>query len=134
MSWNEYIFQGHGPDKINVCKLQSGCLFGELAILYNCRRTATIISTATVTLWSLERTIFQTVVKSAGKNKDQERYETIASVKDIKHLSEEKLRKIADCLEEETFENNQCIIKQVKYEICSIQRGAAYSCTRIVGT
>ena len=106
-------FQGHGPDKTVVCNLLQGCLFGELAILYNCRRTATITSKTKVTLWSLERTIFQTVVKSAGKNKDQERFETLQSVKDLKQLSEEKLRKIADCLEEETFEDNQCIIKQV---------------------
>ena len=96
-----------------MCNLLQGCLFGELAILYNCRRTATIMSKTKVTLWSLERTIFQTVVKSAGKNKDQERFETLQSVKDLKQLSEEKLRKIADCLEEETFEDNQCIIKQV---------------------
>jgi len=106
------VTKGHGPDKQTVCNLLSGCLFGELAILYNCRRTATITSTTKVTLWSLERTIFQTVVKSAGRNKDQERYETIALVKDLKLLSEEKLRKIADCLEEETFEEGQCIIKQ----------------------
>lgn len=106
------VTKGHGPDKQTVCNLVSGCLFGELAILYNCRRTATITSTSKVTLWSLERSIFQTVVKSAGKNKDQERFETIASVKDLKLLSEEKLRKIADCLEEETFEAGQCIIKQ----------------------
>ena len=38
-------FQGSGPDKVDVCKLGAGSLFGELAILYNCRRTATITST-----------------------------------------------------------------------------------------
>jgi hypothetical protein len=53
------------------------------------------------------------VVKSAGKNKDQERFETLSAVKDLNALSEGKLRKIADCLEEETFDKNQCIIKQV---------------------
>lgn len=53
-------------------------------------------------------------MKSAGKNKDQERFETLSAVKDLNALSEEKLRKIADCLEEETFDKNQCIIKQVE--------------------
>jgi len=106
------VTKGSGPDKVDVCKLGAGSLFGELAILYNCRRTATITSTEQVILWSLERTLFQMVVKSAGKNKDQERFETLSAVKDLNALSEEKLRKIADCLEEETFDKNQCIIKQ----------------------
>ena len=30
-------------------------------------------------------------------------------------MSEDKLRKIADCLEEESFEDGQCIIKQVRH-------------------
>ena len=30
-------------------------------------------------------------------------------------MSEDKLRKIADCLEEESFEDGQCIIKQVSF-------------------
>ena len=29
-------------------------------------------------------------------------------------MPEDKLRKIADCLEEEAFDDGQCIIKQVK--------------------
>ena len=61
------------------------------------------------------------VVKSAGKNKDQERFETLSAVKDLNALSEEKLRKIADCLEEETFDKNQCIIKQVNMKQDLIQ-------------
>lgn len=106
------VTKGNGSDKTTVCSLTSGSLFGELAILYNCRRTATITSTETVTLWSLERTLFQMVVKSVGRSKEQERFETLSGVKDLRTLSEEKLRKIADCLEEETFDDSQCVIKQ----------------------
>ena len=92
-----------------------GSLFGELAILYNCRRTATITTKTPVTLWAIERTIFQTVVQSAGRSKDQERFDTLRAVKDLNKMSEDKLRKIADCLEEESFEDGQCIIKQVRH-------------------
>ena len=85
-----------------------------MAILYNCRRTATITTKTPVTLWAIERTIFQTVVQSAGRSKDQERFDTLRAVKDLNKMSEDKLRKIADCLEEESFEDGQCIIKQVR--------------------
>ena len=33
------VTKGNGQDKQFVCDLASGQLFGELAILYNCRRT-----------------------------------------------------------------------------------------------
>ena len=33
------VFKGQGKDKSVVCDLSPGMLFGELAILYNCRRT-----------------------------------------------------------------------------------------------
>ena len=87
-------------------------LFGELAILYNCRRTATITSKTTVNLWAIERCVFQSVVKSAGQAKDEERFNLMSKVKDLKTFPEAKLRKIADCLEEESFEPNALIFKQ----------------------
>ena len=124
------VSKGTGLNKQSVAELQegiidpsesslnhnthfSGSLFGELAILYNCRRTATITTKTAVTLWAIERTIFQTVVQSAGRSKDQERFDTLRSVKDLNKMPEDKLRKIADCLEEEAFDDGQCIIKQV---------------------
>ena len=87
-------------------------LFGELAILYNCRRTASIKCKTDVSLWAMERSIFQAVVKSAGQAKDEERFNLLKKVKDLKQFAEAKLRKIADCLEEETFEQGVLIFKQ----------------------
>ena len=58
-------------------------------------------------IWSL--------IKAAGNTKDQERYEIVKSVNDLTQLSESKLRKIADCLEEENFQDSACIIKQVNW-------------------
>ena len=109
------VSKGHGVEKEFVCDLGEGkfiypayfrlltvilgSLFGELAILYNCRRTATITTKTPVTLWAIERTIFQTVVQSAGRSKDQERFDTLRAVKDLNKMSEDKLRKIADYLD-----------------------------------
>lgn len=42
-----------------ITDLGTGQLFGELAILYNCRRTATIVTKTKVSAWYLERGIFQ---------------------------------------------------------------------------
>jgi len=109
---NVTVTKGAGKDKTFVCDLGPGQLFGELAILYNCRRTATVMTKGQVTVWVLERQVFQAVVKSAGQAKDEERFNLLSKVKELKQFPEAKIRKIADCLEEESFENGHCIFKQ----------------------
>jgi len=106
------VFKGTGAQRNHVCDLGPRTLFGELAILYNCKRTATIISKTSVTVWVIERAIFQAVVKQAGREDEEERFRFISSVKDLSDLPEAKLRRICDCLDEETYENGSCIIRQ----------------------
>ena len=40
----------------------------------------------------------------------------IILVSELKQFPEAKLRKIADCLEEESFDNGHCIFKQGKFD------------------
>lgn len=96
---------------VHIVDIKKG-LFGELAILYNCRRTATITAKTSVTVWILTRGQFQTIVKQSGNTKEEEKYDLLSSVNALKHLQQEKLRKIADCVEEEHYEHNNRIIKQ----------------------
>jgi cGMP-dependent protein kinase len=105
------VTKGKGKNATHIVDLKSG-LFGELAIMYNCKRTATVKSKTHVNVWKLHRQIFQMVVKSAGQEKDEERYQILKSVKDFADVSEGKLRKIVDCLEEEHFDEGATIIKQ----------------------
>jgi CRP-like cAMP-binding protein len=95
----------------HIVDLKSG-LFGELAILYNCRRTATITARTAVVAWVLSRGQFQTIIKQSGNTKEQEKYDLLSSVNALKHLSQDKLRKIADCVDEENHIDGQRIIKQ----------------------
>ena len=46
--------------------LPSGKVFGELAILYNCKRTATIKAATDCKLWAIERQVFQTIMMRTG--------------------------------------------------------------------
>ena len=78
---NVTVTKSAGKDKTFVCDLGPGQLFGELAILYNCRRTATVTTKGQVTVWVLERQVFQAVVKSAGQAKDEERFNLLSKVK-----------------------------------------------------
>jgi len=98
--------------KEQVCNLHPGCLFGEMAILYNCKRTASVIASDNITAWSIDRSVFKMVVKVTGEQKNREKYDLLASIKALSGLSERRLWRIADCLEEEVFEPSSRIIKQ----------------------
>ena len=63
----------------HIVDIKSG-LFGELAILYNCRRTATITARTAVNVWVLSRGQFQTIVKQSGSTKEAEKYDLLSSV------------------------------------------------------
>ena len=59
--------------QFEVCKagrvlgnLGVGKVFGELAILYNCRRTASIRAVVDSKVWALERRVFQQVMVASG--------------------------------------------------------------------
>ena len=46
-----------------------GKAFGELAILYNCKRTASIKAVTDGKVWALERKVFQQIMVSSGLKK-----------------------------------------------------------------
>jgi len=52
------------------------------------------------------------VVKITGEQKNREKFELLSTIKSLAGLSEQRLWKIADCLEEEQFDPGHRIIKQ----------------------
>merc|ERR1719276_395103 len=83
--------------------INEGEVFGELAILYHCKRTASVMTREKCRIWSLSRTVFQHIIKTSGKEELDKR---------LKYLSKRNLHKIVDLLEEETFAPGDTIIHQ----------------------
>lgn len=52
--------------------LQHGKVLGELAILYNCKRTATITAATDCHLWAIDRQCFQTIMMRTGLSRQAE--------------------------------------------------------------
>uniref|UniRef100_A0A3Q3LDR0 cGMP-dependent protein kinase n=1 Tax=Mastacembelus armatus TaxID=205130 RepID=A0A3Q3LDR0_9TELE len=87
-------------------EMHSGTAFGELAILYNCKRTATSH------IWALDRQTFQTIMMQTTQARHQEYFSFLRSVSLLRELPEEKLAKIVDCLEVDCFEIGEYIIRE----------------------
>eukprot|EP00746_Dinoflagellata_sp_MGD_P166233 gnl/MRDRNA2_/MRDRNA2_95986_c0_seq1.p1 gnl/MRDRNA2_/MRDRNA2_95986_c0~~gnl/MRDRNA2_/MRDRNA2_95986_c0_seq1.p1 ORF type:complete len:390 (-),score=140.98 gnl/MRDRNA2_/MRDRNA2_95986_c0_seq1:144-1313(-) len=104
-------FEKDGEEKM-VKSLGEGDAFGELALLYNCPRAASVQSKDDCVLWQLDRGSFNHIVKDAAQKK-RERYEGFLSkVKLLESMDGYGRNQLADALKSETFAAGAEIIKQ----------------------
>ncbi len=82
---------------------QPGEAFGELALLYNAPRAATIVAKTAVHLWQLDRNTFNHIVKDAAQNKRDKYEDFLASVPILQSIDHYERSKIADAIKEQTF-------------------------------
>ncbi|XP_053477188.1 cGMP-dependent protein kinase 1a isoform X1 [Ictalurus furcatus] len=97
---------------LKLCTMGPGKVFGELAILYNCTRTATVKTLTNVKLWAIDRQCFQTIMMRTGLIKHAEYMEFLKSIPTFHSHPEEILSKLADVLEETHYEDGDYIIRQ----------------------
>ncbi|XP_039624118.1 cGMP-dependent protein kinase 1-like [Polypterus senegalus] len=99
-------------DDVKLCEMGPGKVFGELAILYNCTRTATVKALSHTRLWAIDRQCFQTIMMRTGLIKHAEYMHFLKSVPSFQQLQEDVLSKIADVLEEMHYDTGDYIIRQ----------------------
>ena len=92
--------------------LGAGNIIGELALLYNTMRTATVVTCEQTEVWCLERDHFQAIMMRTGQNRQKENERLLKMVKPLQKLPISKLLKVADSVEEETFAKGEYIIRQ----------------------
>uniref|UniRef100_UPI00398EB7E7 cGMP-dependent protein kinase 2 n=1 Tax=Pristiophorus japonicus TaxID=55135 RepID=UPI00398EB7E7 len=86
--------------------------FGELAILYNCTRTASVKAVSSVKTWVLDREVFQNIMRGTAQARHEQYRNFLRSVSLLKNLPEDKLAKIVDCLEVEYYDKGDYIIRE----------------------
>lgn len=87
--------------------------FGELALLYNAPRAATITCASdTCELWSLDRNTFNHIIKKAVQIKREKYDDFLEKVEILKCMEKFERTKLADAFREEWFEPGDFIIKQ----------------------
>lgn len=84
-------------------KYASGDVFGELALLYNAPRAATIKADSESTLWVLDRNTFNNIVKDASQNKRNKYEQFLSTVPILANMDKYERSKIADCIKEVHF-------------------------------
>lgn len=96
-----------------VVSLGAGALFGELALLYQAPRAATVtIASPSCTTWALDREPFKMLLAGASTKK-LEKYEGfLTEVAVLKSLNHYELAKLSELLDSRLFDEGEEIIKQ----------------------
>jgi len=99
-------------DGTRVAKLVKGECFGELALMHDAPRAATIRAIEKSQVWTLRRSFFRRAVTAAKKKMHQQRLGWLKEVKIFKCLSDTQLSLIDDALEEMVYSKGQVIIRE----------------------
>lgn len=86
--------------------------FGELALMYNAPRAATIVSTTPGSLWAMDRQTFRKIVVKATAKKRRMYEEFLKNVEVLSVLKEDEITKVADAIESKDFADGDAIINQ----------------------
>ena len=89
-----------------------GEAFGELALLYNSPRAASIITKTKCTLFSLDRETFNHIVKNAVVMRRKKFEQFLSKIPILDSLNSYEKDKICDCLQTKTYDRNDYIIHE----------------------
>jgi len=95
-----------------IDNLGPGTCFGELALMYDSPRAATIISETAGLLWTLDRGTFRRVMKKAALNQMKEYEEFLKKVPILAPLMRSERSQLCEALEERVFPDGSTIVSQ----------------------
>eukprot|EP00747_Dinoflagellata_sp_TGD_P165099 gnl/TRDRNA2_/TRDRNA2_185942_c0_seq1.p1 gnl/TRDRNA2_/TRDRNA2_185942_c0~~gnl/TRDRNA2_/TRDRNA2_185942_c0_seq1.p1 ORF type:complete len:434 (-),score=126.89 gnl/TRDRNA2_/TRDRNA2_185942_c0_seq1:83-1201(-) len=100
-----------GEEKV-VKTCNAGDVFGELALLYNCPRAASVDAKDKCICWQLDRDTFTNIVSEAATKRRNMYDGFLKSVNLLNGLDAYERSQIADALKRETFNKGDIIVKQ----------------------
>lgn len=93
-------------------QLGRGDIFGELALLYNAPRAATVVAETDCLLFSLDRETFNRIVRGAAARRREAYQRLLSKVEILTDLRESEREKLCDCLRTETYRQGELVVRQ----------------------
>lgn len=108
----EILVAVNGAPPIRYGVLGTGQGFGELALLHNMPRAATIRAVTAVDLWALERNTFREILASHKLQRLSEALRALRNVSLLNQLTTGELQQVAAAMEWEEYPANTAVIRQ----------------------
>lgn len=105
------VFVSGEPPKF-LKNYHSGEAFGELALLYNVPRAASIKALTECTCWVLDRATFNHIVKDSAARKRESYDNFLSSVELLENIDPYERSQIADALMPATFKEDEYVIRE----------------------
>ncbi|ORY43492.1 camp-dependent protein kinase regulatory subunit [Rhizoclosmatium globosum] len=102
----------NGNPPVKVYEYGDGGSFGELALMYNAPRAATVVATSESVLWALDRVTFRRILMENTSRKRRMYEGFLEEVKLLSSLEPYERHKIADVLESQVFNEGEIVIRQ----------------------
>ena len=120
------IFPGKS-DPTFLKAYQPGEAFGELALLYNAARAATITANEDCLLWKLDRDTFNHIVKDAAQRRREKYEDFLTKVPIFETMEPYERSKLADAFNEKKFSAGDFVIREGEpgNELYLLQEGSA---------
>jgi cAMP-dependent protein kinase regulator len=118
-----------------VLTYTTGGTFGELALMYNAPRAATIVATEPSTLWALDRMSFRSIILSVANRKRKMYERFLATVPLLETLDASERSRIADVLEPRSYNEGDSVVEEGDpgNEFFIIESGEATAFKRVKG-
>ncbi|GAB7355607.1 hypothetical protein MBLNU459_g6334t1 [Dothideomycetes sp. NU459] len=104
----------NGPEGLGskVAQCGPGTSFGELALMYNAPRAATVVSNEPSILWQLDRVTFRRILMDSAFQRRRMYESFLDSVPLLKDLTSYERSKVADALETSKYQPGTAIIRE----------------------
>ncbi|TMS37300.1 hypothetical protein L596_004260 [Steinernema carpocapsae] len=89
-----------------------GTVMGELAILYNCTRTASVQAKTDAQLWVLDRSVYQMITMRLGMERHTQLMTFLHKVSIFENLAEDRISKMADVMDLDYYAGGHYIIRE----------------------
>ena len=89
-----------------------GKCFGELALLYNCPRAASVIAASPSTVWAIDRVTFRYILAHASSKNKNEVKTALKTVSLLENLTDAQISKVADVVQLAHFQPGEYIIRK----------------------
>lgn len=95
-----------------VLRLNGRGSFGELALMYNQPRTASVVAVTSGTLWAMERHSFRRIVLRSAHEKREMYKQVLSNVPMLRALDDYERATLADALRPQTYPDGACIVRE----------------------